>query len=139
MMKCEERVETERGIRNFETNLQSFKKFLQVKGHFWVCKSITKSPKLVTISTDISSLDKTCERRRRWGFTTFKLIILFYFWCNQNQNTVFVTADFAKRNIAATEVAEKYLVWFIEETGKRHWNRWGPQTFCFPILPLSWH
>ena len=38
-----------------KTYLQSFKKFLEVKGHLSVCKSTTMSPKLVTISTDILS------------------------------------------------------------------------------------
>ena len=35
--------------------LQSFKKFLQVKGHLSVYKSTTISPKLVTIRTDMDS------------------------------------------------------------------------------------
>lgn len=44
--------------REIGTDLQSFKKFLQVRGHFWVWRSMTRSPKLVTISTDISSLPR---------------------------------------------------------------------------------
>jgi len=52
-----------------KTDLQSFKKFLQVKGHFSVCKSITMSPKLVTISIDITSV--------RWGGGSRSLSTLF--------------------------------------------------------------
>lgn len=37
------------------THLQSFRKFLEVKGHISVCRSITMSPRLVTISTDMAS------------------------------------------------------------------------------------
>lgn len=36
--------------------LQSFKKFLHVRGQRSVCKSTTMSPKLVTINTDIPLL-----------------------------------------------------------------------------------